>query len=229
MTPAQYLSSMYNFSQADTDGRKIASILYDLKLSGSWLDLGSGPMLPVWSVFSNGFTEIVGSDLLIENVDFLNDQRNKGILAEPHVNAEKYLYEISQRNTDSLFKLAFARLSRSIQLDVRVLQRDLVGNFDFVSQIGCFGCLATDSEFSKAIENAQKYLKPGGLFLSVTWTQLEFNNDNKWNGEISENLSASSIIENIESTGMGIEKSEVEQSCDPHWDKQIIILSKKPI
>lgn len=52
-------------------------------------------------------------------------------------------------------------------------RRDLgfENSFDAVMQIGAFGCVQTEKEFSNAVRYAHKYLKPGGSLLMVNWVE----------------------------------------------------------
>ena len=227
MTPEQYLDTVYDFSETDIDGRVIADTLRGLDCSGSWLDLGSGPMLSVWSIFGDKFQEIIGSDICLKNVRFLKAQKRKQRLLAPHLRAAAYHGADQNWDLDDLCELAFGRVRKIVQIDVREFRVDFIEKFDLVSQIGCFGCLSDMEELRLAIQNVEKYLKPGGLFLSVTWTQEEFDGDVVWNGAFSKDLSHSVFSHAIISAKLDIEHELVRQSCDHNWDKQILFLARK--
>ena len=198
MTPEDYLED--ETFEADDDSARIAEAFFDWGGGPDWLDLGAGPMTVLWSLFNPLAERVTIVDRLQGNIDLQRAvQKAPFAYATTRRAAECYRSFLhtppSPEELEELVATAAAKVGDAHLDDVLAERADWKGAFDFVSQIGCFGCLDNVEQFARAIRLARSYLKSGGRFLSVTWLQSEFDGDVVWNGPISANLGPDSIAD----------------------------------
>jgi len=162
-TPIEkYIEQEWNFAEGmNADTLAIARAIYTHTVGGRWLDIGCGPMLSIWPLFSKRPTEIIGLD------------RNREI-RRYHKRLLNFTFEKLPLNIrDAYIASKNFRLSRGLEVidDSRPLIREIkiqdlmipisewLDFFDTVIQIGCFGCLNSVEDLVHAIALSYSYLK----------------------------------------------------------------------
>jgi SAM-dependent methyltransferase len=179
-TPGQYLES-WNFAQPKGDHVHIAKLISEHSPGGRLLDLGCGPMLPVWAMFHPRVEEIIGLDRHEDNIAFLRQMAS----APDKYKALTQALALARKLNPALPAPAvLSKAAENARLgSVEELQPDWIGKFTVVTQIGCLPCLPTNGEVHQALSHISDYLQPDGVFLSVMWhARPGFIEDPVWGG-----------------------------------------------
>lgn len=166
------------------DAPLIAETIARHSVGGNVLDLGCGPMLPAWALFHPKLKSISGMDRNSENLATIKSLATKR--KQPPVFAEFYKMALALNPKGLALNEIFRTKLRDLrQGDVTEIERDWVGKFNTVTQIGCFACLDQDTDIMMAIRHVAEYLRPGGVFISVMWSAKPgFVEDPLWGGEV---------------------------------------------
>lgn len=222
----EYFETSYPFHSLDIDGAAIASALAGLGGIHTWIDLGCGPILPIWAAFQRSARELIGLDGLDENVRFLRGQIERREMLEPHRRALRFARDslgFGELSHAESAHLLFGRIVAIEQWNVLEFCQRWSGKCDLVSQVGCFGCLQSVTQVAKALSNARGYLRPGGKFLSVTWIQEKYDGQVGWNGPVSAELTRDSIMDLCFEAGMAVTRADRLQTRDPTYDAMVLI------
>lgn len=229
-TVESYFSEGYNFS-GDIDGETIARYISVAGKGPRWLDLGCGPCLPLWAMFNPNAEHIVGADLNSEAIVFLRRMIRARELSQPIRAAASQAVAASVMrpclSEDDLAGYAFDRIRELIEHNVMVCNPQWIEAFDFVTQIGCFGCLANLEQFGLAARHAYRYLVPSGTMVSVTWAQSHFDGVELWNGPVSARVSVTGLRTLFEEAGFVRIAMETHQTAAAGYDQMIVAILEK--
>ncbi|NJO31939.1 MAG: hypothetical protein HC869_01185 [Rhodospirillales bacterium] len=227
----RYFVEAYPFDAGDIDGAEIASAVVCLQMPGGWLDMGCGPILPIWAAFARTPANIVGLDVLAENIAFLRSQIGARQIEEPHRRALAFaskhlgLEVLEQHHAKSLL---FDRISELHQANVTDQKSSWNGSFGLVTQIGCFGCLESREQFLAAARIVADYLAPGGRFLSISWIQPKYDGIKSWNGPISSRLTLKQVCDDYRHVGLSILDAREVPTRDQGYTAMLRVSCEKP-
>jgi hypothetical protein len=140
--------------------------------SGSWLDIGTGPMGVLWSQINNVKGEYVCCDIQDNLSKFYSSFKNRSDVST-FINTYFSKIKLSYCGVRPKYTMWNA-LDYNPHWECR---------FDNVIQVGCFGCLQTIDDLKKAILHTHHYLKRNGLFYSWTWIPNENHiESDQWGG-----------------------------------------------
>jgi len=223
---SNYFETSYPFELSDVDGAAIATSLSRMNDVHTWIDLGCGPILPIWAAFVRSARRVIGLDALEENVAFVKSQLEARRVLEPHRRALRFARDelgFGDVVEEEAARVLFDRIVEVSQWDVLQCCERWVGECDLVSQVGCFGCLQSFPQVRDALCNASRYLRPGGRFLSVTWVQKQYDGQRGWNGPVSAELTRESMIGMCIDAGLSISRADVLETRDPTYDSMLLL------
>jgi hypothetical protein len=99
--------------------------------------------------------------------------------------------------------------------------------FSTVIQVGCFGCLDSIQDLSKAINLVVMYLQKGGIFISETWlSKPDYKESLLWGGYNLTNLPAEIFESLISYAGLNVLEKRVTD-MDTNYKQRYIIVAEK--
>ena len=207
-----YAENNYDF-KGDAESLFVAKFIYNHASGEKVLDLGCGPVHHLLAMFIRNHKMSFLLDLHQENLDYIKKCKIDNYISEAHRSAYNYKKRYLRNGFDKC--LTISDMMRSIYSKIygyqqgNVLNRyeHLENNFDCVMQIGCFGALDNYDQFTKAITNANSYLKQEGILLMANWIQTSFGaRPFSFNGRVSSVLNKHNYNHGITSIGMQIVK-----------------------
>ncbi len=152
--------------------------------------------------------ELVGVDINENNIEFLKRSDNPELLkCKKKLEDEKVNIELFVD-------------------DIRLERKEWKGRFDAVYAMGVAGMFQKE-DLQDLLSNIHSYLKPGGIFLDIDWTdcrlpQEKYEERKSLNWYDKNNLSIPAIGALITATGFEIKKHEVHSVPNPEeygWGK----------
>ncbi len=151
----------------------VGKLLFN-NVKGKVLDFGCGPSLLYWAMFMQNATSIDAFDILSENIEYLKNLLVKskkpeiyykladwllthGLAANPYSKKDKSLVMDAFKK---IGKLKVANILKSLPFKKK---------YDYVTEIGCIGCVNSESELLIAVKNMYARLKKDGSALFVNW------------------------------------------------------------
>lgn len=116
-------------------------------------------------------SSIDGFDILPENIEYL-----KRILSQPEKPAiykklaDRLLNTLLKQNRKDLLKDCIEKIN---ELEVGDILKSVPFKKDYyytVTEIGCIGCVNTETELLKAVSDMRSHFKVGGTAVFVNWT-----------------------------------------------------------
>ncbi|MHB9116674.1 MAG: hypothetical protein ACYC2R_00160 [Burkholderiales bacterium] len=228
----KYIGQEWQFvPDLDPDTLAIADFVKTYSQSGRWLDLGCGPMLTIWPLFSSSPSHICGLD------------RNADVLPFHETLLQIPFNELPQDIAgaySAAYKFRQERQLQQIPSDPRALLgqvkiHDLLepepawfNSFDTVVQIGCFGCLESEIALERAATLAYAYTVEEGVMLSATWLPRdEYFESAAWGGSSLRNLSLDDIVRPIEMAGYMIEHAESAEDININYRMRILVAARR--
>lgn len=228
----KYIRQEWQFMpELNPDTLAIANFIEIHSQSGRWLDLGCGPMLTIWPLFSSSPTHIFGIDRNAEVFTFHETLRKMPFDELPQDVADAYT---------AAYRFRRERRLHQIPADPRALLGDLkIQNilepepawfniFDTVVQIGCFGCLESENALEHAATLAHTYTAEGGVLISATWLPRdEYLESKVWGGSSLRQLTLEDIARPIEKAGYTIEHAESAEDININYKSRILIAARR--
>ena len=226
-TVDQYILQEWKFGNAgDPELDELSATIRRWARPGKWLDLGCGPLLTIWPMFANCEFAIVGCDRHRQIAEFHADLRLVALEELPPGLRAAVGY------CNSKFGTSFATppIESIVELvvdDITKPQHRWFGEFSTVVQIGCFGCLDSKESLKDALSLVERYLRPGGVFISETWVPQPNHKDSVvWGGDALRDLSVDTFVSLIEATGMVL-LSNVVTPMQTHYRERIMLVAEK--
>ena len=139
-------------------------------VKGKVLDCGSGPALLYWAMFMQKATSIDGFDILPENIKYLKNLLAKSKKPGIYYKLANYLLaHVLKEKDKSLVNGCFQKIGK---LKVANILKPLPFDknlYDCVTEIGCIGCVNTESQLLIAVKNMYARLKKDGTAVFVNW------------------------------------------------------------
>ena len=178
-TPEEYVEG---WGEAVIDHEIIGRMIAKHSPGGAVLDLGCGPMLPIWAQFHPKVTRLVGVDRFDANIKFVEKVMGGGRFPATFQAWRDLAAAINPNGpSESDIRAAFDAI---LDADVVEDRPSFHQQFDVITQIGCFACLPTDGEVKVALSHLADYMKPSGVFISVMWNAAPgFIEDPVWGGD----------------------------------------------
>ncbi len=153
----------------------VGKLLFN-NVKGKVLDCGSGPSLLYWAMFMQKATSIDGFDILPENIEYLKNLLLKSKKPEIYFKLANYLLtRILKEKDKSLVNECFKKIG---ELKVANILKPLPFEenlYDCVTEIGCIGCVNTESELLIAVKNMYACLKKDGTAVFINWLDRRTN------------------------------------------------------
>jgi SAM-dependent methyltransferase len=222
-TPAEFATeyAKYNYSFLDDpESELIARLLVTHAHGPRILDLGCGPVHHSVRLFLPKDALSTGADISSDNINHSKKILESGEISEGNLRAIKFLYtkiqqKIAPDDPASLIREQRQQIENLCVHDIRDFEPSFGGNFDTVMQIGCFLSLNTLAELQSALDNVNRYLVPGGVFINANWLQDEYKERPfGFNGKLSELLKFESYCEALQSSGLSL--MQAGKSLDVH-------------
>ena len=239
MSPAQsipikqYIRQEWQFTPVmNADTAAITGAICSKALAGQWLDLGCGPLLSIWPLFSRWPTELFGLDRNTEVGEYHNRLLRLPSGELPVDVSEAYSAAHSFRSQHGLRPILDPR---TLVQDIRIqnlLQpvRSWACKFDTIIQIGCFGCLDSIDDLHLALALVHDYLKPGGVFISATWTpRPTYTESTVWGGDNLRMLDADTFAGAIRTAGLEVQIVECSKLNDLNYKERFVLEARKPL
>ncbi len=229
----QYIRQEWQFAPAmNADTAAIADAIRSWALAGQWLDLGCGPLLSIWPLFSRSPTDVFGLDRNTEVREYHSRLRHLPFDELPSEISEAYDTAHAFRSHHGLSPIPDPRsLVRDIIIQ-NLLQpvRSWANKFDTVVQIGCFGCLDSIEDLYLALALVHEYLKPGGVFISATWTpRPAYAESSVWGGDRLRSLDADTFVRSLQAVGLQIVNVDCVEFDDPRYCGRFVLEARRPL
>lgn len=230
----EYIVQDWCFEEGgDDDAIEMATVIRRWALPGNWLDLGCGPMLTVWPMFSSGETAIWGCDRHPTIATFHKELKLRPLAKWP----------IGLKNAVAFYNRNFAKLNgvSRISTPLYEIQGIITGNlleaqrpwfsfFRTVLQISCFGCLDSVEDLKRALDLVSRYLQAGGRFISATWLpRASYLESEVWGGIKLPTLTADVFCSLVHSAGLAIREVREKSLEDPDYHTRYIVVAENTL
>jgi hypothetical protein len=227
----QYIRREWGFQDGtDADTLALASLIARWSQSGNWLDLGCGPMLAVWPMFSPHPVLAHGIDRNPELADFYTRLRASGEASAEHLGPAR-LYAERFRTQRQM------ELSRNSPVDVVSTVRissvlepvgEWASRFQTVIQVGCFGCLNSLAQLTHAMRMVHDYLAMDGVFLSATWLpRQEYFESWTWGGDHLRDLTCESFEDCLREAGLSVLFRESTALDNKNYRERFMVVARR--
>jgi SAM-dependent methyltransferase len=213
------------------DTAAIANAILSRALAGQWLDIGCGPLLSIWPLFSVSPVDVFGLDRNSEVREYHHRLLHLPAEELPSDVSEAYGAAHSFRLEHGLSPITDPQ---SLVRDIRIqnLLEPILSwecKFDTVVQIGCFGCLDSVNDLGLALQLVHYYLKPGGVFISATWIPLpSYTESSVWGGDNLRSLDADTFISALQGAGLEVVLADCSELNDSQYNSRFVIEARKP-
>lgn len=226
----EYIVQDWCFEEGgDDDAIELSMLIRQWAISGNWLDLGCGPMLTVWPMFSSGETAIWGCDRNPDIAAFHEELRHRSI-AEWPIGLQSaisfYNRKIAGLNGLSRLSTPVHQIQEIVISNLLDLQHPWLTFFHTVIQVGCFGCIDSTEDLKRALDIVSRYLQPGGRFISATWLpRANYVESEVWGGIELSALSAADFASLVRAAGLKIRVAQEMSLKDPEYYKRYVIVA----
>lgn len=227
----QYLDQEWTFDDDDDDLVAVASAIHAWAVPGDWLDLGCGPLLTVWPMFAPAQVEVWGCDKEPDIAAFHNVLRDQP-LGEWPVQLLRAVTFFNRQFADSTrprrVRTCIDRLRGVVTASVLHRQPAWAGAFDTVVQIGCFGCLDSIASLRDALKLVTEYLRPGGRFISATWTPRPgYPESERWGGIAIADMPADAMSAAVRRSGLTLCGANTRELDDAEYSHRHMIIAER--
>lgn len=216
----------------DDDVIEIAAVIHKWATCGNWLDLGCGPLLTVWPMFSDCKSAIWGCDRNKNIAEFHHSLIYSPFCEWPAgLQSAVTFYNRNTSKTDGISKIATTvdQIEEILISDILEEQNTWHSFFNTIIQVGCFGCLDSLEDLKRASDLVFRYLRPSGRFISVTWLpRVNYIESEMWGGINLSTMSADVFVSVLRETGLSVNEVRVAALNDPQYFERYVIVAEKP-
>lgn len=225
-----YICREWEFFEGDTDARALAEVIASWSRAGNWLDLGCGPMLPVWPMFSPHTVRVNGIDRNPELSGFYAGATACTDVCETHFGAARRFAD-SFREQHAMAALTGSPMEAVASFRIlSVLEpvTNWASSMQTVLQIGCFGCLDSFDQLAEALRCVVSYLDDDGVFISATWVpRAEYHESHTWGGDQLRHLTRSDFESCLQDAGLEVEFAKSAVLDNKKYCERFVLVAKR--
>jgi hypothetical protein len=226
-----YIEREWDFSGSPgSDALAIADLVYRWAREGDWLDLGCGPMLPVWPMFTARELSVFGIDRIPDLKDFYDKLGASALgYTRSFRKAERFAHEFRAQHGIKPRSESLGENIREFRI-ASVLDPfpDWAGKFATVLQVGCFGCLDSIEQLKVGLQRVYEYLDTNGVFISATWVpHRDYYESRTWGGDNLRMLSCGEFATHMSQTGFEILFQEKYALESKNYSERFVIVASR--